>query len=205
MLTDEYWLKLSRLLLETGRVYNKPEHRMTLEGILYRMRVGCPWRDIPRAFGDWNTIYRRFNLWSKKCVLLQLFTALKQSPDIECEFIDGSIVRAHQHATGASTDESESIGKSRGGNTTKIHLAVDSYGLPIDFLLTGGEIHDSRAAPELIARLPDADFVVADKGYDSEPIRELVRKKNGKPVIPRKSNSKIGNADTCTGSLAPTN
>ena len=77
MLTDEYWSTLSRLLLETGRVYNKPEHRMTFEGILYRMRVGCPWRDIPRAFGDWNTIYRRFNLWSKKGVLLQLFTALK--------------------------------------------------------------------------------------------------------------------------------
>ena len=119
MLTDEYWLKLSRLLLETGRVYNKPEHRMTLEGILYRMRVGCPWRDIPRTFGDWNTIYRRFNLWSKKGVLLQLFTALKQAPDFEWEFVDGSIVRAHQHSTGASTDENESIGKSRGGNTTK--------------------------------------------------------------------------------------
>ena len=77
----------------------------------------------------------------------------------------------------------------------KIHLAVDSYGLPIDFLLTGGEVHDSKMASELIARLPDADFVVADKGYDCELIRELVRKKNGKPVIPRKSNSKIGNAD----------
>ncbi len=61
-----------------------------------------------------------------------------------------SIVRAHQHASGASTHESESIGKSRGGNTTKIHVAVDSYGLPIDFLLTGGEVHDSKAAPELI-------------------------------------------------------
>ena len=124
-----------------------------------------------------------------------MFTALKQSPDFEWEFIDSSIVRAHQHATGAFSHECESIGKSRGGNTTKIHLAVDSYGLPIDFLLTGGEVHDSRAAPELITRLPDADFVVADKGYDSEPIRELIRKKNGKPAIPRKSNSKLGNAD----------
>ncbi|HGB3473279.1 TPA: IS5 family transposase [Salmonella enterica subsp. diarizonae serovar 61:l,v:z35] len=195
MLTDEYWSTLSRLLLNTGRVYNKPEHRMTLEGILYRMRVGCPWRDIPRVFGDWNTIYRRFNLWSKKGVLLQVFTALKQSPDFEWEFIDSSIVRAHQHATGASTHENESIGKSCGGNSTKIHLAVDSYGLPMDFLLTGGEVHDSKVAPELIARLPDAAVVVADKGYDSEAIRELVRKKNGQPVIPRKSNSKTGNAD----------
>ena len=130
-----------------------------------------------------------------KGVLLQLFTTLKQSPDVEWEFVDGSIVRSHQHATGASTDERESIGKNRGGNTTRIHLAVDSYGLPIDFLLTGGEVHDIRAAPELIARLPEADFVVADKGYDREPIREQIRKKNGKPVIPRKSNSKTGNAD----------
>lgn len=124
-----------------------------------------------------------------------MFTALKQSPDFEWEFIDGSIVIAHQHATGASTHECESIGKSRGGNTTKIHLAVDSYGLPIDFLLTGGEVHDSKAAPELIARLPDADAVVADKGYDSELIRELIRQKSGKPEIPRKANSKTGNAD----------
>ncbi len=131
----------------------------------------------------------------EKGVLLQLFTTLKQSPDVEWEFVDGSIVRSHQHATGASTDERESIGKNRSGNTTRIHLAVDSYGLPIDFLLTGGEVHDIRAAPELIARLPEADFVVADKGYDSEPIREQIRKKNGKPVIPRKSNSKTGNAD----------
>ncbi len=91
----------------------------------------CRQKGLLRLFGDWNTIYRRFNLWSKKGVLLQLFTALKQSPDFEWAFIDGSIVSAHQHATGASTDESESIGKSRGGNTTKIHLAVDSYGLPI--------------------------------------------------------------------------
>jgi putative transposase len=49
------------------------------------------WRDIPSAFGDWNTIYHRFNLWLKKGVLLQLITALKQSPDFECGFVDGSI------------------------------------------------------------------------------------------------------------------
>ena len=47
------------------RVYNKQEHHITLEGILYRMRVGYPSRDISRAFDDWNTIYRRFNL--KRC------------------------------------------------------------------------------------------------------------------------------------------
>lgn len=51
MLTDKHWEKLLKLMLRTGRIYNKIEHRMTIEGILYRMRVGCPWRDIPKAFG----------------------------------------------------------------------------------------------------------------------------------------------------------
>ncbi len=50
MLTDELWSKLKTILLE-DRVYNKLEHRKTLEGILYRLRVGCPWRDLPEYFG----------------------------------------------------------------------------------------------------------------------------------------------------------
>ena len=54
------------------RVYDKPEHRNTMEGILYRMRTGCPWRDVPESFGDWSAIYRRFNLWSKKGILMRL-------------------------------------------------------------------------------------------------------------------------------------
>ena len=195
MLTDEYWSKLIRLMLKTGRVYDKPEHRNTFEGILYRMRVGCPWRDVPEAFGDWSAIYRRFNLWSKKGILMQLFAELRQLADLEWEFIDGSIVKAHQHATGARSEDKEAIGKSRGGNTTKIHMAVDSCGLAIDFIVTGGEVHDSKAAIELLKQLPDAEHVIADRGYDSEKIREQIREKKGVPNIPRKRNSKIGNGD----------
>jgi len=195
ILTDEYWEKLLKLMLYTGRVYNKPEHRKTFEGILYRMRVGCPWRDIPEHFGDWSAVYRRFNLWSKKGILVHLFNALKQLTDLEWEFIDGSIVKAHQHSMGASSIAAEAIGKSRGGNTTKIHMAVDSYGLPIEFILTGGEVHDSKAAPDLIEQLPKSEYTVADKGYDSEFVRDKIRDKGSIPMIPRKSNSKIGNDD----------
>jgi transposase len=130
MLNDEHWSKLSVIMLK-DRVYNKPTHRNTLEGILYRMRTGCPWRDVPESFGDWSTICRRFNLWSKKGVLMIVFRALRYEPDLEWEFIDGSIVKAHQHSTGARTEDDEGIGKSVAGNTTKIHMAVDSYGLPI--------------------------------------------------------------------------
>ncbi len=96
--------------------------------------------------------------------MLELFNALKKLSDIEWEFIDGSIIKAHQHSMGSASDSVEAIGKIRGGNTNKIHMAVDSYGLPIEFILTGGEVHDSKAAPDLIAKLPSSDYVIADKG-----------------------------------------
>jgi len=81
MLTDELWTKLSSLMFDTGRVYDKPVHRMTFEGILYRMRRGCPWRDLPPDFGDWSAVFRHFNLWSKKGVLTVLFNELSKDTD----------------------------------------------------------------------------------------------------------------------------
>lgn len=176
-------------------IYDKPDLRLMVEAMLYRMRVGCPWRDLPTEFGSWNSIYQKFNRWSSQNKLMKIFKSLVQEPDLEWEFIDGSIIRAHQHSTGAASEENQAIGKSVGGNTTKIHMAVDAYGLPIEFDLTGGEVHDSKAAPELIARLPFADYTIADKGYDSEEIRELIRKAGSIPIIPRKRNSKTGNGD----------
>jgi transposase len=104
-------------------------------------------------------------------------------------------VKAHQHSTGAASHEDEAIGKSVAGNTTKIHMAVDAHGLPIDFEITGGEVHDCKVALKFFAQLPDADYMIADKGYDSEELRDLVRSKSSIPVIPRKSNSKTGNDD----------
>ena len=102
MITDKNWSKLRAILLE-DRVYDKPEHRKTLEGILYRMRVGCPWRDLPESFWLWNTVFRRFLLWSRKGVLQRLFKKLISEPDFEWIFIDSSIVKAHQHSAGASS------------------------------------------------------------------------------------------------------
>ena len=137
MLNDELWSKLRESMLQ-HRIYDKPNLRMIVEAMLYRMRVGYPWRDLPAEFGCWNSIFQKFNRWSSKGKLMTLFKALIQEPDLEWEFIDGSIVKAHQHSAAAS-EENQAIGKSRGGNTTKIHMAVDAHGLPIDFEITGGK------------------------------------------------------------------
>lgn len=164
MLTDLRWELLLQVMKSTGRIYNKPVHRMTFEGILYRMRMGIPWRDLPSEFGVWCTVYRRFNLWSEKGVLNQLFKHLSNIADFEWGFLNGSIVRAHQHSTGAATDSSEQIGKSRGGNSTKIHLVVDSGGLPICFDLSEGQRHDIVHVESLVEPLYEVNTVVCDKG-----------------------------------------
>jgi len=194
MLSDELWSKLKGIMLQ-HQIYDKPHLRMVVEAILYRMRVGCPWRDLPEEFGFWHSIYQQFNRWSAKDKLMKIFKYLVQEPDLEWEFIDGSIIRAHQHSSGATGEDNQAIGKSVGGNTTKIHMAVDACGFPIEFQLTGGEVHDAKAATDLIAKLPKADYTIADKGYDSEEIREQIRQKSSTPVIPRKKNSKTGNVD----------
>lgn len=193
MLTDKTWEFLKETLLETGRVYNKYEHRMTLEGILYRVRTGIQWRDLPKEFGLWNTVFRRFNLWSKKGILERIFQKLSSNNDPEWLFIDGSIVKAHQDSCGASSDEDEAIGKSVGGNSTKIHLAVDSGGLPVYFELSGGQVHDVVHAKSVISHAPQSSVITADKGYDSDAVREYIEQRKGQANIPRKGNSKTGN------------
>ena len=110
-----------------------------------------------------GTVYKRFNDWSSKGKLMTLFETLVQAPGLEWVFIEGSIVRAHQHSAGAAGEANQAIGKSRGGKTTKIPMAVDAYGLPIEFLITGGAVHDSKAAAELIDTLPASDYMIADK------------------------------------------
>jgi transposase len=195
MLSDAQWTLLYRVMQFSNRVYNKPQHRMTLEGILYRMRTGCPWRDLPPEFGHWNTVFKRFNLWSEKGVLLCVFKWLTRLSDTEWLFLDGSIIRAHQHSSGAASAEEQAIGKSRGGNTTKIHLSVDSVGLPVHFELSGGQVHDVVHAESLVTQSPKMVCVTADKGYDSERLREHIRQQGAQPNIPRRKNAKKGNGD----------
>ncbi len=126
----------------------------------------------------------------------RVFFKLRGEVDTEWVFADGSYVRAHQHASGARRGEERAIGQSRGGPTTKIHIAADSYGNPIDFEITGGEVHDWKVADKLIEKLSDkVENLVADKGYDSEAIRERARQAGMKPIIPRKSNSKKPNPE----------
>ena len=77
------------------------DNRLFLEAVLWRVRVGGPWRDLPPGFGNWNSIFRRFRRWAKDGVFDRIFEALSGDPDFEYVLIDGTIVSVHQKASGA--------------------------------------------------------------------------------------------------------
>ena len=83
--------------------------------------------------------------------------------------------------------EAQALGRSRGGFSTKIHIAVDALGNPLRLLLTAGQRHDSPQAPALIEGF-EPQVLIADKGYDSGPLLESVTAKGIEAVIPPKKN-----------------
>ncbi|MHA3893496.1 IS5 family transposase [Acinetobacter sp. GXMZU3951] len=191
MLTNQHWSKLKPILFNFG-IYLKHNLKLFLEAILYRIITGCPWRDLPEAFGKSNTILKRFTRWSKDNKLLKIFNLLSKCADLEWIFMDGSYVRAHQHATGI---KNQAISKSIDGNSSKIHLAVDAHGNPIKFIVSDGTTHDVKIAPQLVDSLDleATTILCADKGYDSEKLREQIIKTDTKANIPKKSNTNSDN------------
>ena len=77
------------------------DNRRFLEAVLWRVRTGSPWRDLPEALGNWNSTFRRFRRWARAGIFESLFNVLSGEPDFEYALIDGTIVSVHQKATGA--------------------------------------------------------------------------------------------------------
>jgi putative transposase len=77
------------------------DNRLFVEGVLWIVRTGAPWRDLPEIFGGWNSVFRRFSRWSKKGIWHRIFEAMADDPDFEYLIVDSTIIRAHQHSAGA--------------------------------------------------------------------------------------------------------
>ncbi|MCP4184059.1 MAG: transposase [Hyphomicrobiales bacterium] len=86
---------------EKLQIASGKDNRLFMEAILWRVRTGSPWRDLPSHLGNWNTVFQRFRRWAKAGVFENLFNALSEEPDFEYAMIDGTIVSVHQKATGA--------------------------------------------------------------------------------------------------------
>jgi transposase len=155
---------------------------------LLGVAVGSALADLPDSFGPYTTCYNRFVRWRRAGVWGEIMNALARAHDAAVQMIDTSIVRVHQHGACIARNRGQSMGRSRGGLTSKIHAVVDTNGLPVRLALTAGEAHDNRLAGSLLSRLKIGSMLLADRGYDADWIRALVTKRRAWANIPPRSN-----------------
>lgn len=186
MLSGDQWDRIAPHIIGDHRSPGPSGHNNCLfvEAVLWIMRTGAPWRDLPESFGNWNSIFRRFSRWSEKGVWQRLFAAMSDDPDLEYLILDSTVIRAHQHAAGApKAAGDQAIGRSRGGLSTKIHVAVRGLGCAVRLILTAGQRGD---APQAAALLGDdrPAVVLADTAYDADHFRDRIEAAGATAVIP---------------------
>ena len=122
VLTDAQWARLVPLLPTNDRKEGKPwgDHRRVIGGILWKLRTGAPWRDVPARYGPYQTCADRLYRWRRDGTWDRLLQALQGQADAAGELdwdasLDASVVRAHQHAAGARSQPSQADEKGGAG------------------------------------------------------------------------------------------
>ncbi|WP_188279040.1 IS5 family transposase [Streptomyces sp. CBMA370] len=212
-LSNAQWARIEPLLPDrTPRRGGRwRDHRQVIDAIVFKYRTGIPWTDLPEHFGSWKGVHNRLRKWAADGTWKSVFTALLAQADAQADAegdldwvvaVDSTVVRAHQHAAGArkkgalaGEPDHHALGRSRGGLTTKIHLAADSRCRPLAFVITPGQAGDAPAFPEVMAkvRVPrpvgrprtTPHVVLADKAYSSRAIRTYLRRRGIRAVIPQ--------------------
>jgi transposase len=108
-LTDAQWAKLEPLLPPQRAATGRPakDHRTLVNAMLWRLKTGAPWRDLPERYGPWQTVYSRWRRWQRAGVWSRVLAALPAEADAAGDlawalhFLDGTTIRAHQSAAGA--------------------------------------------------------------------------------------------------------
>ena len=106
-LTDDQWALIADLFPAQGRGGKWSDHRTAINGMMWRLRTGAPWRDLPERYGPWQTVYDRFNASRRSGLLDRLLERLQSrlnadgliDSDLFC--IDGTVIRASRAAAGA--------------------------------------------------------------------------------------------------------
>ncbi|MFI1839131.1 IS5 family transposase [Streptomyces olivaceoviridis] len=191
--------------------------RQLIDGIRWRIRTDAPWRDLPERYGPWDRAYDLFRRWQRDGTWKRIFEQLQAEADAKGLItwdvsVDSTIARAHQHASGArkrdlqkeppggvdAEPDDHGLGRSRGGLTTKLHLAVEQGQKPLSLLVTAGQRHDSPQFQPVLEgiRVPrigpgrprtKPDKVRADEAYGSRANRAYLRRRGVACTMPEKA------------------
>lgn len=180
-LTDAQWDRIAYFFPHpthwAGAGHPWHPHRPLVNGILWHLHTGAPWRDVPAQYGPWQTVYDRFNWWRKDGTWARILTTLLDQLDDagrisrELWCIDASVIRASRAAAGARKQpvqpcalggnkatqlkepEDHALGRSRGGFGTKVHLICDRHGIVLAVFVTPGQQHESTAFETVMGRV----------------------------------------------------
>ncbi|WP_263407301.1 IS5 family transposase [Micromonospora craniellae] len=210
-LTDGQWAVLAPLLPAAPTTGRPPkwEKRQLIDGIRWRIRIGAPWRDVPAEYAPWPTVYGLFRRWQRDGTWDKILSALQAAGDATGRIgwtvsVDSMTSRAHQHAAGARTDghlqkeppggvhdepADHALGRSRGGLTTKTHLACEQGQKVLSLIVTAGHRGDSPQFIPVLRRIRVTrlgvgrprtcpDLVLADKAYTSRGNRRYLRSRD---------------------------
>jgi transposase len=161
------------------------------EGMYYILRTGCPWRDLPKEFGVWQSVYTRYRRWCNALLWKRILAMLAKSRLGKCRSIDCSHVKVHRDgANPAGGQRAQCMGKTKGGLNTKIAAMVDTLGRVVGLELAAGHTHDAQAC-ELFFDEVRGQWVLADKAFDVDRLRRKLAQQGCMACIPPKSNRKI--------------
>ena len=191
-LIKEQWERIKLLLPpeETGkRGRPRKDNRTMVNGMLWIVRSGAQWRELPETYGPWQSVYARFAKWRDDGTLEAVFHALSDDADMEALSVDSTCVKVHESANGGEKTADKAVGRTKGGWNTKLHAVVDGLGNPVEFLLSAGNDHDSVHAVELLEKLSiSGSAVLADRAYGARAIREYISEHGASYVIPPQRN-----------------
>ncbi|WP_148560956.1 IS5 family transposase [Magnetospira sp. QH-2] len=189
-LSDKQFERLQPLLPNKTRGVPRVDDRRVISGIIHVLRHGLMWRDAPVAYGPHKTLYNRFVRWSEAGVFGRIFATLAaESTATHTVMIDATHLKAHRTAASAQKGAvPRRIRRTKGGLNSKLHAACDADGKPLILLLTEGQVSDYRGADTMLPAFPDADDLIADRGYDSDRFRQALLDLGIEPCIPGRSN-----------------
>jgi len=124
-LNDVQWELVKGLMPVQGRGGKWNDHRTTVDGMLWVLRTGAPWRDLPERYGNWKSVYDRFNRWQRKGMFQRILTALRirldraGKIDWDLWMVDGSNVRASRAAAGAGKKGRQRAERPRAGSLAR--------------------------------------------------------------------------------------
>jgi len=194
LISNEQWEQIAPLIIgkPSDRGVTGRNNRSFVEAVLWILRTGAPWRDLPPVFGKWQTIYKRFARWCCQGIWQRIRKALQPANPCNIVMLDSTIVRAHQHSAGGAGGKGmQAIGRSRGGLSTKVHVLLTLTGTVSKSIITCGHESDIKYAPALLENSPRNSIVIGDKGYDSDAFVTAIEQRQGQAVIPPRCTRKV--------------